>query len=62
MTTNLNEVAAPSKLGHFIGGKLLAGSGERWGDVFNPATGDVQGTTPFPAGLPDGNVFGTCST
>ena len=50
MTTNLNEVAAPSQLGHFIGGKLLAGSGERWGDVFNPATGEVAARVPMGAG------------
>jgi malonate-semialdehyde dehydrogenase (acetylating) / methylmalonate-semialdehyde dehydrogenase len=50
MTTNLNEVAAPSKLGHFIGGKLLAGSGDRWGDVFNPATGEVAARVPMGSG------------
>ena len=29
-------------LQHWINGRLTGGSGERRGDVFNPATGDVQ--------------------
>jgi malonate-semialdehyde dehydrogenase (acetylating)/methylmalonate-semialdehyde dehydrogenase len=29
-------------IGHYIGGKTVAGSGDRMGDVFNPATGKVQ--------------------
>jgi len=34
-------------IGHYIGGKQIAGSGDRVGDVFNPATGKVQAQVPF---------------
>ena len=34
-------------IGHFIGGNNVAGNGERLGDVFNPATGQVQAKVPF---------------
>ncbi len=30
------------RIGHFIYGKSVAGAGDRRGDVFNPATGEVQ--------------------
>jgi len=30
------------QIGHFIGGKMVAGSSGRTADVFNPATGEVQ--------------------
>jgi len=30
------------EIGHFIGGKTVAGSSGRFGDVFNPNTGEVQ--------------------
>ena len=49
MTGNLNDEAAPSRLSHFIGGKPLVGRGERWGDVFNPATGEVTARVPMGA-------------
>jgi malonate-semialdehyde dehydrogenase (acetylating) / methylmalonate-semialdehyde dehydrogenase len=29
-----------SDIEHYIGGERVAGSGERWGDVYNPATGE----------------------
>ena len=29
-------------IGHFIGGRCVAGSSERSAEVFNPATGEVQ--------------------
>src|ERR687887_1249338 len=29
-------------INHFVGGKEVAGSSGRFGDVFNPATGEVQ--------------------
>ncbi|MCC7111585.1 MAG: aldehyde dehydrogenase family protein, partial [Deltaproteobacteria bacterium] len=32
---------------HFIGGKNLIQRGERRGEVFNPATGEVQGHVGF---------------
>ncbi|MBI1944431.1 MAG: CoA-acylating methylmalonate-semialdehyde dehydrogenase [Deltaproteobacteria bacterium] len=37
MSTNANDTLA-----HFIGGKLVPSTSKRTGDVFNPATGDVQ--------------------
>ena len=36
-----------STLGHFVGGKLLAGSSGRSGSVFNPATGQVAAQVSF---------------
>ncbi|MEC9368586.1 MAG: CoA-acylating methylmalonate-semialdehyde dehydrogenase [Pseudomonadota bacterium] len=30
------------KIGHFIGGKTVAGASKRFGDVYNPSTGEVQ--------------------
>jgi malonate-semialdehyde dehydrogenase (acetylating)/methylmalonate-semialdehyde dehydrogenase len=32
---------------HFVGGRALAGTSERWGDVFNPNTGEVQARVPL---------------
>lgn len=29
---------------HYIDGEISSGTGERYGDIFNPATGEVQGT------------------
>jgi malonate-semialdehyde dehydrogenase (acetylating)/methylmalonate-semialdehyde dehydrogenase len=29
-------------IGHFIGGRRVVGQSERYADVFNPSTGDVQ--------------------
>src|SRR5882724_6961000 len=34
-------------LTHFIGGEHVAGASGRFGDVFNPATGEVQARVPF---------------
>ena len=34
-------------LQHWINGSLVAGSGDRKGDVYNPATGDVQRTVTY---------------
>jgi malonate-semialdehyde dehydrogenase (acetylating)/methylmalonate-semialdehyde dehydrogenase len=34
-------------IGHYIGGKIIAGNGSRLGEVFNPATGKVQAKVPF---------------
>ena len=31
------------EIGHFIGGKPVAGTSGRFGDVFNPASGEVTG-------------------
>ncbi|MGA7711945.1 MAG: CoA-acylating methylmalonate-semialdehyde dehydrogenase [Rhizomicrobium sp.] len=35
------------ELTHFIAGKRLKGTSGRFGDVFNPATGEVQARVPF---------------
>ncbi len=35
------------KLNHFIDGKPVAGKGARYGDVFNPATGEVSSHVPL---------------
>ena len=35
------------ELTHFIGGRQVKGASGRFGDVFNPATGEVQARTPF---------------
>lgn len=32
-----------NRIGHFIHGRAVAGSGSRFSDVFNPATGEVEG-------------------
>ncbi|MBP5857875.1 CoA-acylating methylmalonate-semialdehyde dehydrogenase [Marivibrio halodurans] len=34
-------------LQHFIGGKYVAGESGRFGDVFNPSTGEVSGKLPY---------------
>ncbi len=39
MTTQL---AAQQNIGHYIDGRNVPGSGERMGDIYNPATGKVQ--------------------
>src|SRR4249919_2624091 len=35
------------EIGHFIGGKQVAGTSGRSGDVFNPNTGEVQAKVAF---------------
>ena len=35
------------EIGHFIGGKTVAGSSGRSGDVFDPNTGEVQAKVAF---------------
>ena len=35
------------QIGHFIGGKEVAGTSGRFGDVFNPNTGEVQAKVAF---------------
>ena len=34
-------------LTHFIGGKRVGGTSGRFGDIFNPSTGEVQARVPF---------------
>ena len=31
------------EIGHFIGGKPVAGASGKFGDVFNPASGEITG-------------------
>ena len=38
------------EIGHFIGGKEVKGSSGRFGDVFNPNTGEVQAKVAFASG------------
>ena len=35
------------EIGHFIGGKEVKGGSGRFGDVFNPNTGEVQAKVAF---------------
>ena len=39
------------ELSHFVNGKLAAGQSGRFGDVFNPATGEVQARVPFASAM-----------
>ncbi|MBV9859628.1 MAG: aldehyde dehydrogenase family protein, partial [Alphaproteobacteria bacterium] len=39
--------ASMSDIQHYIGGAGVPGSGGRWGEVFNPATGECTGRVPF---------------
>ncbi|HSQ70261.1 MAG TPA: CoA-acylating methylmalonate-semialdehyde dehydrogenase [Steroidobacteraceae bacterium] len=39
--------ASPVSLGHFIGGRAVAGASGRSGPVFNPATGTLRGDVAF---------------
>ena len=36
---------------HFIGGKIVPGTGGRTGDVYNPATGEVQAKVDFASAV-----------
>ena len=38
---------AVSKLSHYIGGKTDTGTSDRFGDVFNPATGEISAHVPL---------------
>src|SRR5215470_11299731 len=35
------------EIGHFIGGQQVAGASGRFGDVFNPNTGEIQAKVAF---------------
>src|ERR1700739_2872417 len=37
------------EIGHFVGGKTVKGTSGRFGDVFNPATGEVQAKVALAA-------------
>ena len=38
---------AVSKLSHYIGGKTVTGTSDRFGDVFNPTTGEISAHVPL---------------
>ncbi len=46
-TPAATSAAAPFSLGHFVGGRRVAGSSGREGPVFNPATGQLRGRVSF---------------
>ena len=39
------------ELTHFIAGNHVKGTSGRFGDVFNPATGEVQAKVPFASAV-----------
>ncbi len=47
MATTSATSIRPNVLTHWIGGKPFDDTGDRWGDVFNPATGQRTGRVPF---------------
>jgi malonate-semialdehyde dehydrogenase (acetylating) / methylmalonate-semialdehyde dehydrogenase len=47
MATTSATRARPRVLTHWIGGKPFDDTGDRWGDVFDPATGQCTGRVPF---------------
>jgi malonate-semialdehyde dehydrogenase (acetylating)/methylmalonate-semialdehyde dehydrogenase len=38
---------AVRELSHYIGGKTVKGTSDRFGDIFNPATGEISAHVPF---------------
>ncbi len=45
------------EIGHFVGGKEVKGTSGRFGDVFNPNTGEVQAKVAFASGTEVGAVI-----
>jgi len=41
------EATIPKNIGHFVNGKSIPGSGSRYGNVYNPASGEVTGRVAF---------------
>ena len=41
------EATIPKNIGHFVNGRSIPGSGGRYGNVYNPATGEVNGRVAF---------------
>ena len=41
------EATIPKNIGHFVNGRSIPGSGGRSGNVYNPATGEVNGRVAF---------------
>ena len=44
------------EIGHFVGGKEVNGTSGRWGDVFNPNTGEVQAKVASVPGVVSSRV------
>jgi malonate-semialdehyde dehydrogenase (acetylating)/methylmalonate-semialdehyde dehydrogenase len=44
---NTNQQQPQRLIGHYIGGKVIPGNGEHFGDVFNPATGKIQARVAY---------------
>jgi malonate-semialdehyde dehydrogenase (acetylating) / methylmalonate-semialdehyde dehydrogenase len=47
MTSRLYDEAIPRQLTHFINGESCSGDGERFGEICNPATGEVVAQVPL---------------
>jgi len=41
------ETILPKEIAHFVNGSDVRGDSDRFGDVYNPATGDITGRVPF---------------
>jgi malonate-semialdehyde dehydrogenase (acetylating)/methylmalonate-semialdehyde dehydrogenase len=41
------SITIPKTIGHFVNGRILSGAGERYGNVFDPARGEVTGRVSF---------------
>ena len=41
------DTAARLTLSHFVGGQMVEGGGDRFGDIYNPATGEVTKQVPL---------------
>ena len=41
------EATIPRNIGHFVNGRSIPGSGSRYGNVYNPATGEVTSRVAF---------------
>jgi len=41
------SITIPKTIGHFVNGETLSGSGERYGNVYDPARGEVTGRVSF---------------
>ncbi|HJW26861.1 MAG TPA: CoA-acylating methylmalonate-semialdehyde dehydrogenase [Rhodocyclaceae bacterium] len=47
MTSPRHNASQPQRLSHFIAGKPVAAADGRWGEVFDPATGEVAAHVPL---------------
>ena len=56
------ETVLPRELTHFVNGKETRGNGERFGDVYNPALGEITGRVPFATESEVGAAVGVAKT